>query len=178
MYMSKFLITHQDVVAAAGGSINLVPASTIVGVTADEAANFCKLLNGRLPTSADFDKLGDLKFAPHFTKVLAWSWTSTPDTDESLHALTLRGGSWYNEPRDAHASNRHRGDPGKRYEFYGFRCVWDRYEKIPPGMPCITLESREVLELRAELADLKQQLEQHKKQAAATAHRTSRPRKK
>lgn len=178
MYMSKFLVTHRDVVAAAGGSTNLVAASPIISVTADEAANFCKLLNGRLPTSADFDKLGDLKFAPHFTKVLAWSWTSTPDTDDTLHALTLRGGAWWGDTKDLSAATRGWQKANGRDMRVGFRCVWDLYEKIPPGMPCITLESREVLELRAELDALKQQLEQHKKQSAATAHRTSRPRKK
>jgi formylglycine-generating enzyme required for sulfatase activity len=46
-----------------------------------------------------------------------WEWLE----DESSGGRAMRGGSWFNVPRLARASNRSWDDPAVRFEFIGFR---------------------------------------------------------
>jgi len=64
-----------------------------------------------------------------------WEWTadwfgdyssgpvSDPSGPTERRRGTLRGGSWYNSPRDVRVSIRYRGGPGNRSLSIGFRCV-------------------------------------------------------
>jgi formylglycine-generating enzyme required for sulfatase activity len=50
-----------------------------------------------------------------------WEWTS--DWYEQGKTVTLRGGSWGNNPRGVRASGRNRDEPGGRSVHFGVRCV-------------------------------------------------------
>ncbi len=49
-----------------------------------------------------------------------WEWTAS---DYDNQRKVLRGGSWGNDPNYLRAAFRSRNRPGRRYDYYGFRCA-------------------------------------------------------
>lgn len=95
----------------------------MTNITAVEAEQWAAKQGARLPTPEEYDRLFAIEPWPH----LVWEWTSTADNDMRL----VRGGSWYDLPRYARASVRHRYDPAYRYMCVGFRLVRDILADAP-----------------------------------------------
>jgi formylglycine-generating enzyme required for sulfatase activity len=52
-----------------------------------------------------------------------WEWTSSRYSEGSENRV-LRGGSWDDDAGRCRSANRDWGDPGDRYDYYGFRVVF------------------------------------------------------
>lgn len=81
-------------------------------------------MNGRLPTSEEYDRLFAIDPWPH----LIYEWTSDGDGAERV----IRGGSWYYDVQDTlRASARNSDTPVFWNSTIGFRCARDVPDDAP-----------------------------------------------
>lgn len=87
----------------------------------EEAQSVCRAVGGQLPTEEEWLEI--FGHFPYFGGIL--EWCDSADNDESFRVL--RGGSWFvGRPASLSCACRCNFDPGYRFDYIGFRCVWEK----------------------------------------------------
>ena len=91
----------------------------VVFVTATEADEYARRIDGRLPTDEELERAFCQRAVERIQPVI-WEWTSTAAGSSRV----IRGGCWFDDSADSlSASSRSGGSPVFRYYDLGLRCA-------------------------------------------------------